>query len=184
MRFLIAILLISVIFGLPIEAVAQEPAEGVINGQVINGTEGGGSVAGVEITLITYVGDAMAGTRLAETDSEGKFRFDDVAVEHEHLVAAKYMDVSYYYPVTFESGETTTYVEVGVCDATTSNESISIGLAHTIIDVEEEDLLVTALFLMFNDSDRTYVGTDGVLVFTLKGALDEAKLAVTRGKFQ
>ncbi|MFC1933740.1 hypothetical protein ACFLXX_01135 [Chloroflexota bacterium] len=160
------------IFGLPVEALAQESAEGVIDGQVINGTEGGG-VSEIEVTLITYVNDVMAETRTAGTDSEGRFRFDDVAMEHEYLVSAKYMEVDYYYPVAFESGETATYVEVGVCDATASDESISIGLAHTVINVEEESLLVTEVFWLVNDGDRTYVGTDGVLVFTLpEGATD------------
>lgn len=173
MRRLIAILLILLIFGLPVTTLAQESADGIINGQVINGTEGGGSVAEIEVTLITYVDDMMAETRTTKTDLEGKFQFDNVATEHEYLVSAKYMEVDYYYPVSFEPGETTTYIEVGVCDATTSDEAIRVGLAHTIINVEEESLLVTEVFWLVNDGDRTYVGTDGVLVFTLaEGAYD------------
>ena len=167
MRRLIAILLILLISGLPVMALAQESADGVINGQVINGTEGGSSVDEIEVTLITYVDGMMAETRTAKTDEEGKFQFDDVATEHIYLVSVKYMEVNYYYSVAFESGETTAYVEVGVCDATTSDESISIGLAHNIINVEEESIKITEVFWLVNDGDRTYVGTEGVLVFTL-----------------
>jgi hypothetical protein len=172
MHRLIAILLTLLILGLPATALAQEPADGVINGQVINGTEGGGSVAEVEVTLITYIDDVMAGTRTTRTGEEGKFQFGNVATEHEYLVSAKYMEVYYYYPVTFEPGETTAYVEVGVCDATTSDEAIKVGLAHTIVSVEEESIQVTEVFWLVNDGDRTYAGTVGVLVFTLpEGAL-------------
>jgi len=172
MRRLIAILLIILVFGLPVTALAQESAGGVINGQVINDTEDGGSVAGIDVALIKYVDDMIAETSATKTDGEGKFQFNNVAMEHEYLVSAKYMEVDYYYSVAFESGKTMAYVEVWVCDTTTSDEAIRVGLAHTIINVEEESLLVTEYFWLVNDGDRTYVGTDGVLVFTLPEGAD------------
>jgi len=161
------ILAILLVFGLPLAAFAQESADGTISGQVINGTEGGGSVAGVELTLITYINDVITGTRTAITDDEGQFQFDNIVIDYEYLVSAKYMEVDYYYPVIFNLGETTAYIEVGVCDTTASDESISIGLAHTIINVEEESLQATEVFWLVNDGDMTYVGAGGVLVFTL-----------------
>jgi len=163
----IAILVVLIILGLPGTTFAQESAEGEINGQVINGTEGGGSVAGIEVTLITYINDVISETRTTKTDKEGKFQFDNVATEHEYLVSVRYVEVDYYYPVVFDPGETTAYVEIGVCDTTTSDQAIRIGLAHTIINLEEENLQVTEVFWLVNDGDRTYTGTDGVLVFTL-----------------
>ena len=164
---LITILAVLLVFGLPGAAFAQESAEGAINGQVINGTEGGGSVAGIEVTLITYINDVISETRTTKTDKEGKFQFDNVATEHEYLVSVRYVEVDYYYPVVFDPGETTAYVEIGVCDTTTSDQAIRIGLAHTIINIEEDSLQVTEVFWLVNDGDRTYTGTDGVLVFTL-----------------
>lgn len=164
---LITILAVLLVFGLPGAAFAQESAEGAINGQVINGTEGGGSVAGIEVTLITYINDVISETRTTKTDKEGKFQFDNVATEHEYLVSVRYVEVDYYYPVVFDPSETTAYVEIGVCDTTTSDQAIRIGLAHTIINIEEESLQVTEVFWLVNDGDRTYTGTDGVLVFTL-----------------
>jgi hypothetical protein len=164
---LIIILATLLILGVPGTACAEEPAGGIINGQVFNGTEGGGSVAGIEVTLLTYVGDALAETSTTETDGEGKFQFDNVVIEHQYLVSARYMEVDYYYAAVFDTGETTTYVEVGVCDTTTSDQAIKVGIAHTIITVEEESLVVNEVFWLVNDGDRTYTGTDGVLVFTL-----------------
>jgi len=161
------ILAILLVFGLPLAALAQESGEGTIGGQVINGTEGGGSVAGVEVTLITYVDDMMAETRTIKTDKEGQFQFDNIVIENEYLVSAKYMEVDYYYPVIFNLSETTAYIEVGVCDTTASDEAISVGLAHTIINVEEESLQATEVFWLVNDGDMTYIGAGGVLVFTL-----------------
>ena len=162
---LIVILAVLLVSGLP--ALAQDSDEGTISGQVINGTEGGGSVAGVAVTLITYINDAIAETRATQADGEGKFRFENVAAEHEYLVSARYMEVDYYYPVVFDPGETAAYVEVGVCDATSSDQAIRVGLAHTIINVEEESLQATEISWLVNDGDRTYIGADGILVFTL-----------------
>jgi len=154
-------------FGLPLAAFAQESVNGEIAGQVINGTEGGGSVAGVVVTLITYVDDIISATRTTTADGEGKFQFDNIVTEHTYMVSAKYMGVDYYYPVTFKSGTETAHVEVGVCDVTDSDQAISIGLAHAVINVAEDSLKVTEVYWLVNDGDMTYVGTDGVLVFTL-----------------
>jgi hypothetical protein len=109
----------------------------------------------------------MTETRTTTTDEEGEFSFDGVVLEHQYLVSARYKEVDYYYPVNFESGEMMAYVEVGVCDTTTSDESIRIGLAHAIISIEEECIRIIQVFWLVNDGDRTYVGIDGVLVFTL-----------------
>jgi len=109
----------------------------------------------------------MSATTTTTTDGEGKFRFDNVVREHTYLVSAQYMGVDYYYPVTFESGATTAHVEVGVCDVTDSDQGISIGMTHTVINITEDSLKITAVHWLVNDGDMTYVGTDGALVFTL-----------------
>jgi hypothetical protein len=166
-RLIMLVLVILLVWVLPAAVLAQEPGAGTIEGQVINGTEGGGSVAGLEVTLIMYVDDVMAGTRAAITDDEGKFQFGNVDIQNEYVVSAKYMEVDYYYPADFTTGETTAYVEVWVCDATTSDEAIRISLAHIIMDVSEEDTVVTEVFQLLNDGDKTYAGTDSMLAFTL-----------------
>jgi hypothetical protein len=168
MRRFMAILAVLLVFIImPLAALAQEPGEGVITGQVVNDTQGGSSVPEVEVTLITFVDGTRVETRNTTTDQKGEFRFDNVSMEYQNMVSARYMEVDYYYSVDFQPGETTVYIEAGVCDTTVSDEAISIGLAHTIIEIEEESLLVTDVFWMINKGDTTYVGTDGVLVFTL-----------------
>ena len=86
MHRLIIILATLLILGVPGTAYAQESTEGVIDGQVINGTEDGGSVAEIEVTLLTYINDVLTETRTTETDEEGKFHFDSVAIEYQYLL--------------------------------------------------------------------------------------------------
>lgn len=172
-RFIILFIIIFLLTGVPTFAFAQEPAEGIISGQVFNGTEGGGSVAGVEVTLLTYVNDALTDTTTISTDDEGSFQFDGINLEYEYLVAASYMDVDYYYPVEFEPEAATAYVEVWVCDATDSDDLIRSGLTRKIVDIEEETLKITEIHWLVNDGDKTYVRADGVLDFTLpEGAFE------------
>lgn len=167
-RRLAMFLAVVLMAGMPSPVLAQEPAEGTITGQVVNGTADGGSVEGVQVTLLTYIDDSLAGTRTTDTDEEGGFRFDTVVMEYIYLVSAKYQDVDYYYPVAFEPGESTAFVEIGVCDTTTEIDIIMAGLVRTIITVEEESIQVTRVYWLVNESDRTYVGAgDTVLVFDL-----------------
>ena len=172
MHHLIIILVILLLMGLPAGALAQEAAGGSVTGQVINGTEGGGSVARVEISLIIYVDGQLSDTRTTISDSEGKFQFNDIDMEHTYLVSARYVDVDYYYPVTFEPGKTTTYVEVGVCDTTANDEKIRVGLTRKIVNIDEESLLVTEVYWLLNNGDRTIVGKDGILFFRLPEGSD------------
>jgi hypothetical protein len=153
--------------GVPTPAFAQESNEGVISGQVVNDTQGGISLAGVEITLLIYMNNALSDSATAITDDEGYFQFEGINPEHVYLVAARYMEVDYYYPVEFDSGATTAYVEVGVCDTTDSDDLIWIDLTQKIVVVEEEAIKITEIHYLINGGDKTYLRSDGVLDFTL-----------------
>jgi hypothetical protein len=160
----LAVLLL--ITGAVMPVYAQDTGEGTVEGQVLNGTAGGGSVAGVEVTLISYINDALGDTTTATTDDTGNFRFDGVNPEHQYIVTIRYMGVDYYYPVEFESGAAA-YVEVGVCDTTNSDDLIRAGINHKIVEIEAESLKITEVLWLVNDGDKTYVRPDGVLDFTL-----------------
>lgn len=162
---LLAVLLL--LAGIPASAFAQESTEGTINGQVVNDTQNGISVAGVEITLLIYIDDTLADTITAITDDEGKFQFDGINPEHIYLITARYLDVDYYYPVEFKADTTTAHVEVGVCDTTDSDALIRSELTRKIVDIAEETNLITEIHWLVNDGDKTYLRADGVLDFTL-----------------
>ena len=172
--FVIIYTVILLLIGVPTFAFAQEPVEeGTISGQVVNDTQGGCIVVGVEITLLVYIDDTLADSTTTRTDEEGKFIFDGINLELDYLIAARYLDVDYYYPVEFEPGTTTAHVEVGVCDTTDSDDFIRSGLTRKIVDFEEESLKITEVHWLVNDGEKTYVRADGVLDFTLpEGAFE------------
>jgi hypothetical protein len=169
MRYILVMWLAAflVLSGTAAPAYAQDSGEGTIIGQVVNGTEGGGSVAGIEIMLLYYFNDTLVGTTAARTDDEGNFQYDGVSLENQYIVTANYMDVDYYYPVEFESGAATARVQVNVCDATENDDLIRVGITHKIVTLEAENLQITEFLWLVNDGDMTYFRRNGVLVFTL-----------------
>jgi len=180
MKKLIYISVILFTIGLPANLSAQDSGQGVIEGQVINETEGGGSITGLDVALISQVEGETREILSDKTDSEGKFRFTGISVAENYLVRVCYMQIDYYYPVDFDVEETGISIEIPVCDTTTSDQAISIYLRHVILCAEDGYFSVTEVMWLLNEGDKTYVGSDetsfgeiqGTLVFILpEGAI-------------
>ncbi len=160
------ILLVTIfILSLAASALAAEPGSGIIEGQVVNKTEGGSSVADLDITLKTYLNDTQVDTTTTKSDTEGRFTFDGLSIEpgYGYEVTLVYQEAEYYSEwLGFDEGETTKPVEVTVYDSTTSDEAIKVATAHTIIYVGQGSLQVKEYFLIVNEADRTYIGSKEV----------------------
>lgn len=158
------IVILAILFALTLNTatLAAEPGNGVIEGQVVNGTEGGSSVSDQEITLTTNLNEAEVSSTTTRTDSEGRFVFNGLSTEPGYSYQAKlnFQQADYTSEwLSFGDGETSKSTEVTVYDATTSDEAIMIAIAHTIIYVGQGSLEVKEYFLFVNDSDRTYIGS-------------------------
>ncbi len=150
------------ILSLAAPALAAEPGNGVIEGQVINGTEGASSVTDQEVTLKISLDNNEVDSKTTKTDAEGRFVFDGLATDsgYGYEVTIKFQQADYYSEqLSFNDGETSKYTEVTVYDSTTSADSVRVEMAHTVIYIEEESLLVAEYFLFVNESDRTYIGS-------------------------
>lgn len=153
-------LLLLVLMTLSVPVMAAEPENGVIEGQLLNGTSGL-SVPNQEITLKTYLNNAEVALDTTETDADGGFVFSGLptAPNYSYNITLIFQEAEYGDEwVVFAQGETTKSVEVTVYDATTSDEAIEVELSHTIIYVEKDGLLVKEFYLFYNDADLTYIG--------------------------
>ncbi|HEY32071.1 MAG TPA: hypothetical protein G4O10_03060 [Dehalococcoidia bacterium] len=192
MKKLIYLSVILLALVLPGNVSAQGIEQGVIEGQVVNETEGGGSVADLDVALIALV-DGEAREILTDiTDGEGKFRFTDISVAETYLVRVCYMQIDYYYPIEFSADETEKSIEVPVCDTTTSDQSIRAYFLKVILHAEDGYFSVTEVIWLLNDGDKTYIGSEetsfgeiqGTLVFTLpEGATDFEVLEESVGDY-
>ena len=180
-RISVFVLVILLATGPPGNLAAQGSEQGVIEGQVVNETEGGGSVAGLDVALIALVEGEIRESQTSQTDEEGRFRFTDILVAESYLVRVCYMQIDYYYPIDFSTDETEKSIEVPVCDTTTSDQAIRVHLLHVVLRAEDGYFSVTEVMWLLNEGDKTYVGSEetsfgeiqGTLVFALpEGATD------------
>ncbi len=156
--------LLAVLF-LLISVTAEVRAQdsGVIEGQVLNGTLGGTSMATVPVTLWTL--DAQGQNVLLEetTDGEGRFAFQALDTEaYSYQLQVVYQGVSYWSEVVaFSQGEELLSVPVTVYESTTSDADLWVERAHFIVDFQADTLLLQELQIFFNAGTKTYVGSDG-----------------------
>jgi len=159
------IILLFIIFSLilPAPALAAETGNGIIEGTIVNGTDGGSSVAGVEITLKIYQNDNEVSATTTIADAEGNFMFDGLSTEPEYSYEAtlKYQQADYTSDwLSFDSGETSKSTGVIVYDSTTSDEAVTVMTSYTVVYVEPERLRVTEYYLFVNEADKTYIGLE------------------------
>jgi hypothetical protein len=173
----IALLAMIFMLSLPASALAAEPGSGIIEGQIVNGTEGGGSVADHDITLKTYLNDVEEDPTTTKTDAEGRYVFDGLSTEsgYSYELVITFQQAEYHSErLSFGEGETTKSLEITVYDSTTSDEAIKVAMAHTIVYVGEGSLRVMEYALFTNEADRTYIlseeaaaaGKEGTLRFS------------------
>jgi hypothetical protein len=135
---------------------------GVIEGYITNGTNGG-NVSGLDITLLMYV-DSTGPITVGSTtsDATGLFRFSELATDsiYSYIIRVRYQAVDYAQgPYSFGSVETTKRITITVYESTSSDTSITIPIAHTIMYPEDGRLYFMEYLLVANDGNRTYVGT-------------------------
>ena len=161
------IVMLVMIFSLSlsVSTLAAEPGSGMIGGRIVNGTAGGSSVADQDITLKTYLNDALASDTTTKTDAEGRFVFDSLLTEsgYSYQVVLTFQEAEYYSEwLNFDEGEASKSIEVTVYDSTTSDEALKVATAHMIIYVGQDSLLVKEYFLFTNESSLNYIGSKEV----------------------
>ena len=138
------------------------PGKGVVTGVVTNGTPGGGSVAGLTVTLHSFEGGTEGESKTTVTDDQGRFRFEGVNTEPDlsYAVVVNYKDLPYASEIlAFPDEATDLDLPVEVYETTEDGSGVHIERAHFIIDFEQNNLLIGELYFFSNDKDRTFVGT-------------------------
>ncbi|UCC63282.1 MAG: hypothetical protein JSV36_21535 [Anaerolineae bacterium] len=162
-------------------ALAQ--GEGVIEVQVLNGTEGGGSVEGLTVTLRAFQGmtDELE-SQTGVADAEGRVRFEglDTSPDITYVLGATYTGVDYgNLPLTFEqAAETILPTSFQVYEATENPDQVDIQVerTHMFVDFEDGVMSIGELHIFSNVSDRTFIGVedaDSGQRLTLRFALPE-----------
>ena len=146
---------------------------GVIEGRVVNGTEGGAPIGPIPILVQKWRGASqqegvpdidlqLVSEELFSTDEQGFFRVEGLEEDStiRYVIQAGYEDIAYQSgPIRIENGRGT--VEVLVFDVTEVDDQVTISRASMAIPtVDEANGLVGILeiYSFVNTGDRTYVG--------------------------
>ena len=155
------------ILSLSLPSVAAEDTSGTIEGQLVNGTAGGSSVADVVVQLNTLVNFRETGTPVtAKTRSDGQFTFSNLSTSpnNSYAVTLTYQDAEYFSDfIAFGQGETSRSANITVYDSTNSDAALKVTTAHTIISVGKDSLDIMVIYDFTNASDRAYVGSGEIM---------------------
>ncbi len=157
---------------LTLAAAAPSGAEeaGTIAGRVQNGTAGGGSVAGLAVTLRHFSGMQLAEERQAETAADGSFSFDGLptGLQDAYFVVVRYAGVDYFSPMIQLNAQPQQTVELTVYETTDDASVVRVNSRSLVIAGASPELRVVDVMdivIVENTSDRTYVGDrDGVVL--------------------
>ena len=147
--------------GFPAAVLAAESGSGTVEGNVVNKTQDGSAVSGLEVTLKTYTKNDELSSAVAKTDSEGHFVFTGLLTDpaYTYILMLPFQQVVYYsQDFTFEEKETTKSVPIEVYDSTNINASIKVETAHAVISASKDSLTVMEFWQFVNESDRAYIG--------------------------
>ncbi|MBM2824490.1 MAG: hypothetical protein HW402_154 [Dehalococcoidales bacterium] len=154
---------------------AAEAGNVTISGQLVNKTRGGSSVADQVVTLKTSLNNIEISSATNKTQSDGRFSFDKLVTEpgYSYEITVTYQEGDYSSEaLSFAANETAKSVEIVVYDSTTSSEAIRVDAAHTVIYAGQEGLEIMEVYLVSNNSDRTYIGSGEITTLGRRKTLD------------
>jgi len=166
---------------------AAEPTDGVVRGQVVNKTSGGGSVAGVNVILVAFGRKEQAplGQQTAATDAAGRYSFGGLDRDPNvvYLVVSRYQGVNYPSDAPFQlQDEQSHQADVTVFDSTNADDGIQMErLNLLVLGADQGSLQLMQMGALVNNADRTFVTAnpqDQALARAIKFPLPPGALSV------
>ncbi len=169
----------------PAWASAYTPGNGVLNGQVVQGSAGGGSVEGIEVVLEGFVDFEPVVSFTTTVGADGGFSFVNLATDPNVVYFASSIleGISYSSPILmFGEGQTSLDTTVSVYEPTDDESGITIERAHWIVDPQPGALIVGQIYAYSNNLDKAFTGrtVEGVdLPVTVAISLPPAAVEIT-----
>lgn len=141
--------------------VAAARSEGLIDGVVINRSQGGRPAIGVEVELRAELDGELAPVGRTQTDKDGKFRFRGVPLDRTlTYVAGANVDGVHYASDKFTIGpwRHAAHVRLEVREAADAANPLVIRRHEIVLEPELGALHVTEALLIDNPTSKTFVG--------------------------
>ena len=149
-----------------VPAFTAAQSEGIVEGQVVNGTAGAQAIgADLPVKLSILQGDVETTSLETRTDASGRFRFEglDTATSLTYWPEVTYFGVAYSTdePVQFEGDTANLDATLNVYETTDDDGALRLNSVHLIAESFGEVLRVSEIHLLGNSADRTYVAASG-----------------------
>jgi hypothetical protein len=176
-----------VLFALSPGAVAAEPNDGTIAGQVVNKTAGGASSAATNVILVSFGRKEQAplGQRTTQADADGRYAFTglDRDANVVYITVARFQSVTYPADQPFQLVDQANYqADIAVYDSTTADDAIQLErLNLLVVGAEQGVVQFMEMGSLVNSGDRTFVTAnpqDQALARAIKFALPNGALGV------
>ena len=168
--FLIAIIASIIIISGAVAARAQEDADAgggrrVVEGVIVNGTDGGEEV-GAQVVTLHRVGADGNRDLSAESDADGAFRFEfDYDPDLAYGVSVRYQSAVYGTDLELSAGSPDP-VSLMVYESTSDDGVIGVRSASILLaaaDSAAQTVAALEILRLVNDSDTAYVPGEGVM---------------------
>ncbi len=153
------------ILGLSTGLAKAGAGDGVIEGQLVNETSGGSSVADQTVTLRVYDDQQQIDERTTETDADGAFRFDGLATGpgFRYRVLVTYKEVSYQSQVgQILQPDEPLRLDVTVYETTEDDHTILVEQSHVLVAFSPGAVVIQEMMVFNNTGDRSFVGSEPV----------------------
>jgi hypothetical protein len=163
LRGLSAALLALLLLVFAAAPVAAEPNDGVVSGQLVNKTAGGGPTAGAAVTLVSFGRKEQKplGQRNVQADADGRYTFTDLDRDPNivYLTVARYQNVNYPADQPFQlQDQPSTQADIAVYESTTADDAIQLeSLNLLVMGADQGVVQAMEMGALVNTGDRTFI---------------------------
>ena len=166
-RRLLALSFVILMLAIPLSASADGTA--TISGTVVNATPGGGSVAGLTVTLDQYQGMDLAKSFTGTTDSSGHYEFANVpAVEGQAYIArVSYKSVDYPGTMLLMPQDAGKVDSIKVYETSSDPATVTLDSRSIVVAGADPNQRLISLFEILainNTTDHTFIGNNGIVL--------------------
>lgn len=150
-----------------------------VDGQVVNGTPGGGSGESLRVQVIAFADEGRLGSWEATTDQEGRFRVEDVprAEGATYVVGTEYAGATYVDRLRPPDDQPVASIELPIYESVPLDPGIRFDRSAFIVsavDGERQTITMLEVHSLYNPTEVTFLpradgagGPSGLLVFGL-----------------
>lgn len=143
--------------------VAAEPNDGVVSGQLVNKTAGGGPTSDTTVLLVSFGRKEQKplGQRSAQTDADGRYTFTDLDRDANvvYLTLARFQNVNYPTDQPFQlTDQATAQANIDVYETTTADDAIQLESLNLLVMGADQGVVQgMEMGALVNNGDRTFI---------------------------